>query len=143
LQEKSWSTLLTSNLRLLLDEAVTNPLAQMIRESSSALNIQYVRELPGVAGTEDKNVVAYAKKEDRIVVTTETGINHRKFRICTHPGIIVLGGKHRHETIHAEAFKNFLLSGHRQQANHAVTFVTEKQVRIKTNYTDPDIIIDL
>lgn len=134
---------MTSNLRLLLDEAVTDPLAKMIRESSSALNIEYVREISGLAGTNDKNVVAYATKENRIVVTTETGINHRNFRICTHPGIIVLGGKHRHETIHAQAFRNFLLSGERKQAHHAVTFVTEKQVRIKVNYKDPDIVINL
>src|SRR5579864_8622070 len=98
----------------------------MIRECSSALNIEYVRELPAVAGTEDTNVVDYATKENRIVVTTETGINHRKFKICTHPGIIVLGGKRRHETIHAKAFEKFLLSGHRQEANHAVTFINEK-----------------
>ena len=134
---------MTSNLRLLLDEAVTDPLAEMIKESSSALNIQYVRDLPDVAGTEDKNVVAYAKRENRIVLTTETGINHKKFKICTHPGIIVLGGKHRHEMIHAKAFQRFLLSGYRQKANHAVTFVSEKQARIKTSETDPDIVIDL
>lgn len=127
---------MTTNLRLLLDEAVTDPLAKMIRECSSALNIQYVRELPAIQGKEDKTVVDYATEENRIVVTTETGINHRTFKICTHPGIIVLGGKHRHETIHAKAFEKFLLSGHRQAANHAVTFISENQARILTAETE-------
>lgn len=134
---------MTSNLRLLLDEAVTDPLAEMIRSASSALNVQYVRELPEIAGTEDKNVINYATKDNRIVLTTETGINHKKFKICTHPGIIVLGGKHRHEAIHAKAFHKFLLSGRRQEANHAVTFITEKQARIKKSETEPDTVIDL
>ncbi len=143
MQRKYWSVLLTTNLRLLLDEAVTDPLAEMIRKCSSALNIQYVREVQEIAGASDSDVVKYAVREDRIVVTTETGINHRRFKICTHPGIIVLGGKHRHETIHAEAFQKFLLSGHRKHAHHAVTFLTEKQARIKTSQTGPETIISL
>ena len=133
---------MTTNLRLLLDECVTEPLAKMIMECSSALNIERVRDI-GMSGAEDRQVVAYATKEKRIVVTTETGINHRKFKICTHPGIIVLGGKCRHETIHAEVFKNFLLSGHRKEANHAVTFLSRDEARIKTSYTKPDTVIPL
>jgi predicted nuclease of predicted toxin-antitoxin system len=132
---------LTTNLRLLLDECVTDPLAKMITECSSALNIEYIRDI-GMCGADDAQVITYATKVGRIVVTTETGINHRKFKICTHPGIIVLGGKRRHETIHAEAFKKFLLSGYRKDANHAVTFLSETEVRIKTT-SEPDMIIRL
>jgi predicted nuclease of predicted toxin-antitoxin system len=83
-------------------------------------------------GAEDIGVMKYAKEKNRIVVTTETGINHKKFKICTHPGIIVLCGKHRHEDIQAETFKKFMLSGYRKMANHAVIFLSERQARIKT-----------
>lgn len=121
---------MTTNLRLLLDECVTSPLASQLGGSSTALNIQLVRDV--MMGAEDIGVMKYAKEKNRIVVTTETGINHKKFKICTHPGIIVLCGKHRHEDIQAETFKKFMLSGYRKMANHAVIFLSERQARIKT-----------
>jgi predicted nuclease of predicted toxin-antitoxin system len=142
LREQYWSILLTTNLRLLLDECVTDPLAKALGVSSSALNIEYIRD-NGMGSTEDADVIRYATRENRIVVTTETGINHRKFKICTHPGIIVLCGKHRHESIQAEIFQKFLLSGHRKEANHAVTFLSHNEARIKTGETAPDTIIRL
>ncbi len=142
MQEQYWSTLLTTNLRLLLDECVTDPLAKALGDSSSALNIEYIRE-NGMGNTEDADVIRYATRENRIVVTTETGINHKKFKICTHPGIIVLSGKHRHESIQAEIFQKFLLSGHRKGARHAVTFLSQNEARIKTGETTPDTIIKL
>jgi predicted nuclease of predicted toxin-antitoxin system len=135
---------LTTNLRLLLDECITNPLAEMLKESSAALNIEYVREI-GMSAASDSEVMDYANKENRIVVTTETGINHVKFKICTHPGIIVLSGKHRHESIQAGTFRKFILSGRRTEACHAVTFLTPNEARIKTSNNDlvPDTVIRL
>lgn len=114
----------------------------MLEECSSALNIEYIRDI-GMSSVTDSAVVEYANRERRIVITTETGMNHRVFRICTHPGIIVLGGKHRHETIHADLFRKFLLSGHRAEANHAVTFLTDSEARIKTSNDEsvPDKVI--
>jgi predicted nuclease of predicted toxin-antitoxin system len=140
LQERYWSTLLTTNLRLLLDECVTDPLAKALGDCSSALNIEYVRD-NGMGSAEDADLIRYATRENRIVVTTETGINHKKFKICTHPGIIVLGGKRRHESIQAEIFQKFLLSGHRKEAHHAVTVLSQNEARIKTGETAPDTII--
>ena len=101
----------------------------MLGVSSSALNIEHVKDV--IAGAEDANVIKYATGENRIVVTTETGINHKKFKICTHPGIIVLCGRHRHASIQAGAFKKFMRSGHRKLVHHAVTFISENQARIK------------
>jgi len=121
---------LTTKLKLLLDECVTAPLAKMLEESSGILTIKLVSQV--MSGVDDVSVVRFATAEDRIVVTTETGINHRKFRICTHPGIIVLCGKHRHEAIQAETFKKFMLSGHRKKAVHAVIFLSQDQARVKT-----------
>jgi predicted nuclease of predicted toxin-antitoxin system len=122
----------STNLRLLLDEAVTDVLANLIRESSSAINLEYVRELP-IRGATDLGVINYARKESRIVVTTETGMNHKTFPVCTHPGIIVLSGKRRHESIHAGMFQRFLLSGHRAEAQDAVTFLTDNEMRVKNH----------
>jgi predicted nuclease of predicted toxin-antitoxin system len=121
---------LNTNLRLLLDEAVTEPLAKLIRESSSAVNVEYIREL-SIRGATDKDVVDYARQHQRIVVTTETGMNHKTFPVCQHPGIIVLAGKRRHESIQAGIFQRFLLSGHRKEAEDSVTFLTDKEMRVK------------
>src|SRR5207249_2938067 len=112
----------------------------LLGDSSSAVNVEYIRDMPRMRETTDADVVKYATRENRIVVTTETGINHKKFKICTHPGIIVLGGKRRHETIHAELFQRFMLSGHRKDAHHAVTFLSDNQARIKKSDTEEIVI---
>lgn len=133
---------MNTNLRILLDEAITNPLAEMIKGCSSAINVEYIRDIESMKSTSDEGVVSYATRQDRIVVTTETGINHKKFKICTHPGIIVLCGP-RHETIHAEVFQKFLLSGERVKAKHAVTFISQKEARIKTANSFVDEVVRL
>lgn len=115
-----------------MDESVTDVLADLIRDSSSSINVEYVRELP-IKGAADQAVMDYAKEHRQIVVTTETGMNHITFPVCTHPGIIVLAGRRRHESIHAGHFQKFLLSGQRQQAQDAVTFLTEGEALIKTH----------
>jgi hypothetical protein len=94
-----------------------------------------MREL-SIKGAKDPAVIAYAKEHNRIVVTTETGMNHKSFPICTHPGIIVLAGKRRHESFHAGIFKRFLLSGRRQDSQDAVTFLSSEGARIKTHSGD-------
>ena len=127
-----WNSPLSTNLRLLLDEAVTDVLAKLISESSAAINVECVRHL-SIKGTSDDGVMKYALQESRIVVTTETGMNHKTFPVCTHPGIIVISGKRRHESIHAGMFRRFLLSGHRKEAQDAVTFITENEIRVKNH----------
>jgi len=111
---------------------------------SSALNIEYIRDL-GVTGIEDHEVIQLANRKNRIVVTTETGLNHKKFKICRHPGIIVIGGRHRHEETQVEFFRRFLLSGHRDEAKHSVTFLSENEARIKTSNDEsvPDKVVRL
>jgi predicted nuclease of predicted toxin-antitoxin system len=132
---------LSTNLRLLLDESVTDVLAKLIRETSSAINVEYLRELP-IRGINDPGVINYARQELRIVVTTETGMNHKTFPVCTHPGIIVLAGKRRHESIHAGMFQRFLLSGHRKEAQDAVTFLTDTEMRVKKHSGEQTFRLD-
>lgn len=123
---------------------MTNPLAEMLKQMSSALSVEYLRDLQ-LTGIEDTEVVRLANQKNRIVVTTETGLNHKKFKICRHPGIIVFAGRRRHEQSQAESFRRFLLSGHREEAKHAVTFLSEHEVRIKTSNDEsvPDKVVKL
>jgi len=114
-----------------LDESITDVLAQEFK-SMSSLNVECCREL-SIKGASDPDVIAYAVKERRIVVTTETGMHDGPFPVCTHPGIIVLAGRSRHESIHAGNFKKFMLSGHRKEAKDAVSFISQSEIRIKTH----------
>lgn len=123
---------MNTDLRLLIDEAITEPLADLIRECSGAVRIEYVREL-SIRGSSDEDVVRYAKSTGRIVVTTETGMDERLYPVCTHPGIIVLGGIRRHDDFRMEIFRRFLLSGHRVRARDAVTHISERSARIVTH----------
>jgi len=131
LQVSYWSVLLSTNLRILLDESVTDVLAQQFK-AMPALNVEYCREL-AIKGVSDPEVIAYAKKHRRITVTTETAMDHRSFPVCTHPGIIVMAGNNRHEAIHAENFKRFLLSGHRKKTRDAVSFLSGSAIRIRSH----------
>jgi len=54
---------LSTNLRILLDEAITDVLADEIRHCSSAINVEYMRELP-IKGAKDPAVIDYAKKHE-------------------------------------------------------------------------------
>ncbi len=123
-----------------MDESVTDVLAELIKTSSSAISVECVRELP-IRGISDKGVIDYARKESRITVTTETAMNHKSFPVCSHPGIIVLSGRHRHEAAQADIFKRFLLSGHRKSAQDAVTFINEKEVRIKSHAGESSFVL--
>lgn len=129
---------MNTNLKLLLDECVTNPLAEMLKALPGTQKVVAVRDLMNSAT--DVQVVAYAKSVDMIVVTTETAMNERQFKICTHPGIIVLCGKNRHEEVMATSFKKFMLSGHRKKASHAVVYVSENQARIVTQSAQDEVI---
>jgi hypothetical protein len=140
-----WSSLLSTKIPLLIDEAVPGPLAAAISSSSGISSVQYVRDIRVSAfnnarSVSDEQVVEYAKKRGQVVVTTETGINEKSFPICQHKGIIVFCGARRHDENRAEMFKKFLLSGERAKALDSVTYLSESKVRIKTHAGDlPDI----
>jgi len=121
---------MTTKLRLLLDEAITETLARAI-EKLSSVNSVYVRDVMLLKGAEDSAIIAYARQEGRIVVTTDTAFNERAFAICTHPGIIVFRVDCRHEAIHQEVFQKFLLSGSRKHAKDAMTYLKQGQALIR------------
>src|SRR5260370_18787601 len=128
----SWSALLTTNLRVLIDEAVTDPLARELMKAS-CLNALYVRDIPTLVEASDEAVMEFAKEDDGILITTETGINERAFKICSHPGIIIFATRDRHESIQAKVFQQFLLSGFRKHTKDAVTYLTSKNALVKSH----------
>lgn len=127
-----WSIELSTNLRLLLDASVSDILAAEICKFSAVVHSEIVNKLP-IKEADDEEIVRYARKHDLIVVTTDTGLNHAAFPVCQHPGIIVLSGRRRHESIHAGLFKRFMQSGHRAYAKDKVTYLTDRLMRVRTH----------
>jgi predicted nuclease of predicted toxin-antitoxin system len=123
---------LTTKLKLLLDESVPNPLAdQLMSLPSGSVHWQYVRTEPLLKGASDPTLIEYATRHGMIVVTVETAMNERAFKICTHSGIIVISTREHHEIIQCEVFRKFLLSGYRKYARHAVTYITSKIIVVR------------
>jgi len=119
-------------LRVLIDAAVTDPLADELMEAS-CLKAEYARDIPGLCEAPDEGIMQYAKQENRIVITTETGFNERAFPICSHPGIIILALRDRHEAIGARIFQRFLLSGFRKYTKDSVTYLSEEKAVVRTH----------
>jgi len=100
---------------------------------ASCLRSEYVRDMPTLCDATDDAIMEYAKQENRIVITTETNFNERSFPICTHPGIIVLASRQRHEAVGAQIFQRFLLSGFRKHAKDSVTYLTDDRAIVRTH----------
>jgi predicted nuclease of predicted toxin-antitoxin system len=119
---------LSTDLRLLIDEAVPDPLAHAIQKIS-AINYLYVRDVPTVAGQDDDTVMEYASKENRIVFTTEEGF--KRYPVCTHPGIIILTVKERHELIRQRIVTKFMRSGYRKHTKDNLTQLSTHEAKIR------------
>src|SRR5256885_1732982 len=89
LLRQSWSSRLSFKYKILVDESIGNSAAEAIGSASKAVHAEYVREMP-IKGAIDKVVVATATKAERIVVTTDQGMNEKRHPICTHSGIIII-----------------------------------------------------
>jgi predicted nuclease of predicted toxin-antitoxin system len=115
--------LATTNLRLLLDECVVRPIAEAIK-SFRSLKVESVNDtLLANIGFQDEQLVEYARKSNRILVTSEGRLNEKQFPICTHPGIIVIKATQRHDALKSRMFKDLIRSGTRRRCNHAVTYL--------------------
>jgi predicted nuclease of predicted toxin-antitoxin system len=125
---------LSTKLRLLLDECVPPVIAAEIKSCSGILSVKSItaEHFLGNKKTPDEAVVDYARQVRRVVVTTETRLNEKKYTICTHPGIIVINATNRHELEKAKLFTRFMKSGHRAASKHAVTKLrVENSVRVE------------
>jgi len=122
---------LNTKLRLLIDESIEDPLADIISDMS-AFNVVCVRDLSSVKGKSDKNVMACAQEDDRIVLTTDTGFNKGNYPICTHHGIIRISPNCRHSSAMAESVRQFAQCGHRVAAKHSITVIHQEGYTIET-----------
>ena len=119
---------MSTDLRFLIDEAVPDPLARAIQEIS-AIKSLYARDLPEVAGKDDQAIMDFANKENRIVFTIES--KFKDFPVCTHPGIIILTVRERHESIRQRVVAKFMRSGFRKYAKDSLTSLSTDQAQIE------------
>ncbi|MBI4461201.1 MAG: DUF5615 family PIN-like protein [Acidobacteria bacterium] len=119
---------MSTDLRILIDEHVPEPLARAIMAMPSVRAV-YVLDTPELIGCEDDGIIAYAEKEKRITVTMERSF--QRYRVCTHQGIIVLTSRERHAEMREEVFRRFLLSGYRKYVKNAFTRLSQNEATIK------------
>jgi hypothetical protein len=97
----------------------------------SALNVVWVNDTVTLPSTDDDALMNEARSQNRILVTEETRLDETKFKICTHPGIIIFRAKKRHSATKAEMFRLFMLSGYRPRAKKAVTVLKVEDVTFR------------
>ena len=124
---------MSTDLRILIDEMVPAELVQGI-ENTSALRSLYVRHVPELISQSDDIIVAYAKKENRILFTLER--RFEKYGVCKgdHVGIIILTVAERHEAVRRRVLEKFILSGHRKKTRDAITRVSHGKA-VVTNHS--------
>lgn len=124
---------MSTKLPLLLDECFSGPLAAKVRDHSSfwtRLEVLHDGHALGNDRIKDPQVVAYAKSEGFILVTVETRLNEHKYKVCTHPGIIVIATRCKHPNTQFDCFQKMMLSGHRKHCHHAVVKLHENDFEI-------------
>lgn len=114
---------MNTNLRLLVDEDIEDPLADEICKIA-AFNVECVRDLRSLRGKPDRQVIDYAISVNRIVLTMDGGYTKSRYPICTHPGIIRIDSKCKHVSILSDVIRRFSLCGHRSESKHAITHLT-------------------
>ena len=137
MQKWLWSALLTTNLRLLLDECLQGELAEEIK-AWRKVRSEWVCESSSLRGRRltDLALMQYAQASKSILVTVEGRLNEHQFTICTHHGIIVFKATKRHESIKAQIFKKLMLSGKRRLCKHAVTYLKSDEITFRRRGAD-------
>jgi predicted nuclease of predicted toxin-antitoxin system len=122
---------LNTKLRLLIDESIEDPLADIV-SSMSAFNVVCVRDLPDLKGKSDREVMIRAQAEDRIVLTIDAGFNKSNYPICRHEGIIRISTRCKHSSMMADSIRKFSQCGHRSEAKHSITIINQEKCTIET-----------
>jgi hypothetical protein len=71
----------------------------------------------------------FALRENRIVFTIEP--KFKDFPVCTHPGIIILTVRERHESIRQRVVAKFMRSGFRNYTKDNLTRLSTDQAQIE------------
>ena len=122
---------MNTKLRLLIDESVEDPVADVVSRMS-AFNAMCVRDLPSLKGGSDRAVMDYAQKDDRIVLTIDAHFNKTNYPICRHEGIIRISARCRTGSMVADSIRKFAQCGHRSEAKHSITLINQDSCTIET-----------
>ena len=116
----------STRLRLLLDESITEPLASDIMQLvRSAI---HVRDSSETQGKTDKEIAAFADREERLVVAVDG--DFKKKTVVKH-GVIKLSKRRNDDKCLFAIFRAFWQSGHRSRSKRKRTFLNHQGIRIE------------
>lgn len=126
---------MTTNLNLILDECLQGELADEIKKWGK-VKATWVCDIPTLRGVSDETLMAYAQSVKGILVTVEGRLNAKRFKICTHRGIVVFKATKRHESVKAKIFEKLMLCGKRKLCKHAVTYLKVGEIVFRRKDAD-------
>lgn len=124
---------MSTKLRILIDECVQGPLAAAIRSHSGLMKCEVIdaKHPLGNQGTSDDQVLAYATEHQFITVTYEWRFDQKRYKICTHPGIIRVLTENKHHAIQFRAFEELMKSGKRHLCKHAIVTLHDDHFTVR------------
>ena len=134
----------TTKLRLLIDECLPAAIAEEIKTCPGILHSECIDATHslGNQGTPDNAIIQYAKDKRLILVTVESRLNERRYKICTHAGIIILREAGHHESERVDLFRRFMRSGERAKSRHAVTKL-RKEGSVRVEQTEEGSVVEV
>ena len=114
----------STKLRLLLDESITNPIAEGILKLSRSAS--YVRANALLKGKDDPAIAEEANRERRIIVALDSDYEDLEVK----EGVIKLNADRVDEACLVKIFRAFWLSGHRAESKSRRTYLTNEGIRI-------------
>ena len=122
---------MNTTIRILIDENIGDPAAEELLNMSGVSGL-FVGWVPILRGHPDEEVWDYAQIDDRIVVSLDDGFNKFKHPVCTHKGIIRFKTR-KYDGSRIDAFRKFLLSGHRVRARDSITYLYDDGFKVETH----------
>jgi hypothetical protein len=116
----------SNQLRLLLDESISDQLAGLIK--GLVQSASYIRDSSSRRGFKDPQIARLADQERRLVVAID---GHFKKKIVAKYGVIKLSKARNDDECLFAIFRAFWQSGHRSRARKKRTFLTHEGIRVE------------
>lgn len=116
----------TKYLKLMVDEDLIDPDIITALKKMRVLHVKTLLECKLNLGAKDGAIVAKAKTEGRLLLTANyVDINERRFKPCTHGGIILIDHKQPNAKVVCDRIRAFCASHHKSLAKGHVTWLKQ------------------
>lgn len=122
------------HIKVMVDYDLVDPDILAALSRIKALDVKTIVECGFAPNEKDEELVKGTSQRNRILLTADKQtIHHRKYRPCTHGGIIVVKESRPTARSVFRSVKRFMLSGHRKWAKGHVTYLQERTMSILTH----------